>query len=250
MIYLRSEAEIENIRKASKIVAAVLEGIRNFIKPGFTTADLEIKASRLIEKEGAESAFKGYRGYPANICTSVNEAVVHGIPGGYRLKDGDIVSLDVGVKYSGYYGDAALTVGVGNIDSEVERLLKVTEKALYIAVASAVAGNRVGDISNAIQAYVEGNGFSVVRSYVGHGIGTSLHEEPSIPNFGTKGTGPRIKSGMVLAIEAMVNMGAYEVKISKDGWTAVTADGKPSAHFEHTVAITDKGPQILTVTTA
>lgn len=246
MIYLRSDAEIENIRKASKIVAIVLERLRNFARPGITTQDLETEASRLIEKEGAESAFKGYRGFPANICASVNEAVVHGIPGEYRFKDGDIVSLDAGVKYNGYYGDAALTVGIGNISPEAEKLISVTKDALDIAIAEAVIGNRIGDISNAMQAYVEGNGFSVVRSYVGHGIGTSLHEEPSIPNFGIKGTGPRIKSGMALAIEAMVNMGTYEVKVSRDGWTAVTADGKPSAHFEHTVAITEKGPQILT----
>lgn len=246
MIHLRSEAEIENIRKASRIVAIVLEELKEFIKPGVATKDLEIKANRLIEKEGAEPAFKGYRGYPASICTSVNEAVVHGIPGEYRLKDGDILSLDVGIKYNGYYGDAALTVGIGRVDCEAERLLKVTKGALELAIAQAVIGNRIGDISNAIQTHVEGNGFSVVRSYVGHGIGTSLHEEPSIPDFGIKGTGLRIKPGMVLAIEAMVNMGTYEINLSKDGWTAVTADGRPSAHFEHTVAIAENGTEILT----
>lgn len=246
MIQLKSEAEIEKIRKACRIVAIVLGEVGNIISPGCTTYELEILARRLIEKEGAESAFKGYRGYPASICTSVNEAVVHGIPGPYRLKNGDIIGLDVGVKYQGYYGDGARTFPVGAIKADAEKLLKITERALDIAVSKAVVGNRLYDISNAIQTHAEQNGFSVVRDYVGHGIGTSMHEEPSIPNFGAAGTGPRIKEGMVLAIETMINMGMYQVKLLPDGWTAVTADGKPSAHFEHTVAVTEKGPVILT----
>lgn len=246
MIQLKSEAEIEKIRKACRIVAIVLGEAGNIISPGCTTYELEILARRLIEKEGAESAFKGYRGYPASICTSVNEAVVHGIPGPYRLKNGDIIGLDVGVKYQGYYGDGARTFPVGAIKADAEKLLKITERALDIAVSKAVVGNRLYDISNAIQTHAEQNGFSVVRDYVGHGIGTSMHEEPSIPNFGAAGTGPRIKAGMVLAIETMINMGMYQVKLLPDGWTAVTADSKPSAHFEHTVAVTESGPKILT----
>lgn len=246
MIQLKSEAEIEKIRKACRIVAIVLKEAGNSIRPGCTTYDLQILAEQLVEKEGGEPAFKGYRGYPASICTSVNEAVVHGIPGPYRLKDGDIISLDVGVKCQGYYGDGARTFPVGAIKADAGKLINVTERALDIAISKAVVGNRLYDISSAIQVYAEQNGFSVVRDYVGHGIGASMHEEPSIPNFGTAGTGPRLKAGMVLAIETMINMGTYQVKLLGDGWTAVTCDGKPSAHFEHTVAITENGPQILT----
>lgn len=246
MIQLRDGQELEKIRKACSIVAVVLEGLEKFIRPGLATRDLEKKAEELIEKEGAESVFKGYRGYPAAICTSVNEAVVHGIPGPYRLKKGDIVGVDVGVRYQGYCGDAAKTFAVGAVEQEVYRLLEVTQVALNIAISKAVVNNRVGDISNAIQSHVEQNGFNVVRDYVGHGIGTSIHEEPSIPNFGIQGTGPRLKSGMVLAIETMVNSGAHQVKVLEDGWTAVTLDGKPSAHFEHTVAVTEQGAEILT----
>lgn len=246
MIQLRSEAEIENIRKACRIVAIVLEETKVFAKAGCATIDLDKRAAGLIEKEGAESAFKGYRSYPSVICTSVNRVVVHGIPGEYRLKDGDILGIDAGVKYKGYYGDAAITVAIGSVQPEVGKLVRIAKEALDKAIQKAVVASRVHDISNAIQTHAEGNGFSVVRDYVGHGIGTSLHEDPSIPNFGQAGTGFRLKAGMVLAIEAMVNMGAYNVELLDDGWTAVTADGKPSAHFEHTVAVTESGPKILT----
>jgi len=246
MIQLRSETEIANIKKASRIVALVLEDLKGFAKPGCTTKDLETRAVQLIEKENGESAFKGYRGYPGFICTSVNEQVVHGIPGAYRLKEGDIIGIDVGVKLGGYYGDGAVTASIGNVRPAIEKLVKVTREALYEAIEKAVVGNRIGDISSAIQVHAEKNGFSVVRDYVGHGVGTAVHEEPGIPNFGSPGTGFRLKAGMVLAIETMVNLGDWRVKLLNDGWTAVTADRKPSAHFEHTIAVTDKRPEILT----
>jgi len=246
MISLKSDIEIEKMRRAGRIVAIVLDALRNLVKPGCTTAELEKEADRLIEKEGAISAFKGYKGYPSSICTSVNEAVVHGMPGLYSLKEGDIISIDAGVKFQGYYGDSAITVAVGKVKPETAKLIKAAEQALYNAISKAVVSNRLYDISNAIQTHVEQNGFSVVRDYVGHGIGTMLHEDPGIPNFGLANTGPRLKAGMVLAIETMVNMGTYELRLLKDGWTAVTADGKPSAHFEHTIAVTESGPQILT----
>ena len=246
MIQLRSEEEIINIEKASRIVAKVLDSLAKLIKPGCATIDLDKIAAQLIEKENAQSAFKGYMGYPANICASVNSAVVHGIPDSYRLKEGDIVSLDAGVKFNGYCGDGAMTVCVGKVSPIVEKLVNCSRQALCEAIKRAIAGNRIGDISNAIQAHVERNGFSVVRDYVGHGIGTSVHEEPGIPNYGQPGTGLRIKEGMVLAIEVMVNMGDWRVQLLDDGWTAVTKDAKPSAHFEHTVAVTKNGPRILT----
>jgi methionyl aminopeptidase len=246
MIQLRSEAEIANIKKAARIVALVLEDLKGFAKPGCTTKDLETRAVQLIEKENAESAFKGYRGYPGFICTSVNEQIVHGIPGVYRLKEGDIVGIDVGAKLNGYYGDGAITVPMGKVKPIIEKLINATREALNEAIEKAVVGNRIGDISSAIQVRAEKDGFSVVRDYVGHGVGTAVHEEPGIPNFGSPGTGLRLKAGMVLAIETMVNLGDWRVKLLNDGWTAVTADKKPSAHFEHTIAVTDKGPQILT----
>jgi len=245
MVQLRSETEIAKIKKAAQIVAMVLEELRKFSKPGCSTKELDIKASQLIEKEHAHPAFKGYRGYPAHICASVNEAVIHGIPGAYRLKEGDILGLDVGVEFDGYYGDAAITVCVGKTSPAVQKLARVCEEALYEAIKKATVGNRIGDISNAIQTCAENNGFSVVRDYVGHGIGTNMHEDPSVPNYGTPGTGLRLKSGMILAIETMINMGNWRVETLNDGWTVVTADKKLSAHFEHTIAITDSGPQIL-----
>ena len=200
----------------------------------------------MIRKRGGEPAFKGYRGFPASLCASVNEEVVHGIPGPRVPEEGDIISLDMGVKYDGYFSDAAITVGVGKIGPELQRLLRVTREALFEGIEKVRAGNRLSDISHAIQSRVERDGYSIVRDFVGHGIGSSLHEEPQIPNFGEPGRGPRLKPGMVLAIEPMVNAGTYNVRIKKDRWTAVTSDGQPSAHFEHTVAVTDGDPEILT----
>lgn len=246
MIQLRSEQEIESIAAASRIVAKVLNALVGLVKPGCATIELDTKAAQLIEKEKAKSAFKGYMGYPAHICTSVNSSVVHEIPGTYKLKEGDIIGLDVGVEYEGFCGDGALTVCVGKVTPAVKKLVEASREALNRAIKYAAPGNRIGDISNAIQLHAEENGFSVVRDYVGHGIGTSVHEDPSIPNFGQPGTGIRIKEGMVLAIEAMLNLGSWQVRLLDDGWTAVTKDSKPSAHFEHTVAVTKNGPRILT----
>lgn len=229
------------------MVATVLEELKTYIKEGLTTKQIEQFIESLIFKMGGIPAFKGYRGYPASACISINEQVVHGIPSEkVFVKEGDIVSVDVGVLYENFYGDAAYTYPVGKITEEAKKLLEITEEALYKGIAEARIGNRIGDISNAIQRHVESHGFSVVRAFVGHGIGRSLHEEPQIPNFGTKGTGPKLKKGMTLAIEPMVNAGTHEVKILSDGWTAVTKDGCLSAHFEHTIAITENEPEILT----
>ncbi|MBI3593299.1 MAG: type I methionyl aminopeptidase, partial [Nitrospirae bacterium] len=224
------------------------ESLKSFIiKAGISTADIEDYVEERIRKSKAVPAFKGYRGYPASTCTSINEQVVHGIPSRtVRLKNGDIISIDLGVVLDGFYGDGAITVPVGDVGAEALKLTKVTEEALYKGIKYAVAGNRVSDISAAIQQHVEGHGFSVVRAFVGHGIGRSLHEDPQVPNFGTPGQGPRLKEGMTLAIEPMVNAGDADVRILDDGWTAITADGQLSAHFEHTVAITRNGPKILT----
>lgn len=247
MIILKSPEELKKIRKSCRIVATVLEELKIYIKEGLTTKQIEQFIENLIIKMGGIPAFKGYRGYPASACISINEQVVHGIPSEkVFIKEGDIVSVDVGVIYDSFYGDAAYTYSVGKISEEAEKLLKVTEEALYKGIAEAIPGNRVGDISNAIQSHVEANGFSVVRAFVGHGIGMSLHEDPQIPNFGSKGVGPKLKKGMTLAIEPMVNAGTHEVKILSDGWTAVTKDGSLSAHFEHTIAITEGEPEILT----
>jgi len=210
-----------------------------------TTRQLDVYAEELARQRGASPAFKGYRGYPYSLCISVNEVVVHGMPSERRLKEGDIVSLDFGVCYHGYYGDAAITVPVGKVSDEALRLMRITEEALYCGIEAAKPGNRLGDISAAVQQYVEAAGFSVVRDFVGHGIGTKLHEDPQIPNFGVPGRGVLLKEGMVLAIEPMVNAGTYRVKILDDGWTVVTSDKRLSAHFEHSVAITAKGPDIL-----
>ena len=246
MIVLKSPEEIEKMAKAGSIVGEVLESIKEMIKAGITTREIELFADESIKALGGKSAFKGYRGYPGSICTSVNEEVVHGIPSSRRLKDGDIISIDLGVLYDGFFGDAAVTVPVGKIDNGTATLLRVTEEALSLGIENATAGKRVSDISYAIQSHVEKNGFSVVRTFVGHGIGRELHEEPQIPNYGTPGKGPRLKEGMTLAIEPMVNSGTYEVRILGDGWTAVTTDGKKSAHFEHTVLVTSGRPKILT----
>jgi methionyl aminopeptidase len=228
-------------------VAEVFEKLRGMIEPGITTKELDQVAEEYILLKGARPAFKGYRGFPATLCISINDEVVHGIPGQRRLKEGDIVSLDVGVNYLGYFGDAAITFPVGEVDPGAKRLLEVTEKALYIGIENAKVGNRLFDISYAIQSWVESHGFSVVRDFVGHGIGKELHEEPQIPNFGMPHQGPRLGRGMVFALEPMVNEGTYEVRVLSDGWTVVTADGKRSAHFEHTIAITDDGAEILSV---
>jgi methionyl aminopeptidase len=245
MIISKSPAEIEKLKKSNQIVALVLRELRQRAKPGVTVQELDQVAERLINKHNGTPAFKGYRNYPASLCASVNEQIVHGIPDGRELRDGDIVSLDIGVKLDGYYGDAAITVPVGEIDSEAESLLRVTEEALYKGIAQVRPGGRLSDISHAVQTWVEERGFSVVRDFVGHGIGKNLHEEPQIPNFGKPGFGPRLREGMVLCLEPMVNVGTYKVKILDDGWTAVTADGSRSAHFEHSVAVTKDGPLIL-----
>ncbi|HUJ18894.1 MAG TPA: type I methionyl aminopeptidase [Nitrospirota bacterium] len=246
MIILKSRQEIEKIRRACVIVADVLEGIVPLIRPGVTTQSLDEFAEKLILSSGAVPAFKGYRGYPKTLCTSVNSQVVHGIPStDVALVEGDIISVDVGAIVEGFYGDAAKTFPVGRVAPEAERLISVTEEALFKGIAQTRAGNRLFDISAAVQQHVESNGFSVVRDFVGHGIGSNMHEDPQIPNFGERGQGPRIKPGMVFAIEPMVNKGGSATYVLQDGWTAVTADGSLSAHFEHTVAVTSEGPWVL-----
>ncbi len=246
MIILKSQDEIERMAVAGRIVVEVLEEIRNIVAPDVTTLELDKFAESYIKSKGASPAFKGYRGFPASICTSINEQVVHGIPSSERLREGDILSIDIGVYYNGFYGDAALTLTVGEVSEDARKLLSVTEKSLYLGIEKAVAGNRLFDISSAIQNQAESEGFSVVRSFVGHGIGRELHEDPQIPNLGRQGEGPMLKEGMTLAIEPMVNAGTWDVEILDDGWTAVTKDKSLSAHFEHTVAITSNGPVILT----
>ena len=231
---------------ASRIVAEVLEEIRKSISPGVTTKDLDVLAESYIRAKKAKPAFKGYRGYPASVCASINEQVVHGIPSKVKLNQGDILSIDVGVNCNGFFGDAAVTLPVGNISDQAKRLLSVTESSLYAGLEKAVEGNRLSDISSTIQDSAESEGFSVVRAFVGHGIGRGLHEEPQIPNYGKPGEGPKLLEGMTLAIEPMINAGGWEVNIQADGWTAVTKDGSLSAHFEHTIAITKNGPNILT----
>jgi methionyl aminopeptidase len=247
VIIIKSPREIEQLKRANAIVAEVFRKLKEAILPGITTKELDRIAEETILSKGALPAFKGYRGFPATLCVSINEEVVHGIPGQRRLKEGDIVSLDVGVNLNGYFGDAAISLPVGEVDLRAKRLLEVTEKALYIGIDKAKAGNRLFDISYAIQTWVESNGFSVVRDFVGHGIGKNLHEEPQIPNFGSPHQGPRLEKGMVFALEPMVNEGTYEVRILSDGWTVVTADGKLSAHFEHSIVITDGGAEILSL---
>ena len=247
VIIIKSPREIEQLKKSNAIVAEVFQKLKEAIVPGITTKELDQITEEMILSRGATPAFKGYRGFPATLCISVNEEVVHGIPGQRRLKEGDIVSLDVGADLNGYFGDAAITLPVGEVDLMGKRLLEVTEKALYIGIDKAKAGNRLFDISYAIQTWVESNGFSVVRDFVGHGIGKDLHEEPQIPNFGSPHQGPRLEKGMVFALEPMVNEGTYGVRILSDDWTVVTADGKRSAHFEHSIVITDGGAEILSV---
>jgi len=247
MVPLKSEADLKMLRKSGKILAKVLNRIQEYVEPGITTGQINLLAEQLLAKEDALPAFKGYKGFPASVCISVNEEIVHGIPGARVIAEGDIVSLDFGVNYKGYFSDAAVTVGVGKIDKQKTRLIEVTRKALAIGIKEARPGNHLSDISYNIQNLVESNGFSVVRHFVGHGIGKNLHEDPEIPNFAN---GPHegfiLKSGMVFAIEPMVNMGTWDAEILDNGWTAVTKDSLPSAHFEHTIAITEKGPEILT----
>jgi methionyl aminopeptidase len=250
VIVCKSPSEIEKMRAANALVAGVLAELAAMVAAGVTTRDLDEVAERLVREGGAEPAFKGYRGYPATLCASVNEQVVHGIPSSRRLVDGDILSLDMGVKLNGFFGDSAVTVPVGQISEDAQRLLTATQEALEHGIAQVRVGNRISDIGHAIQRHVESHGFSVVREFVGHGIGAALHEEPQIANYGEPGRGPRMAEGMVLAIEPMVNMGRPAVKVLADGWTAVTRDGSLSAHFEHTVAVTRQGPLILTVRTS
>lgn len=246
MVILKSQHEIEIMRKANLIVAEVLQELRLLVTPGISTKDIDRFAEGYVKKKGVKAAFKGYNGFPSSVCASVNNVVVHGIPSAKKvLKDGDIIGVDFGVCCEGYFGDAAITIPVGDIDPEAERLMRVTEESLYKAIDKARIGNRLSDISNAVQVHVEKEGFSAVREFVGHGIGKSLHEQPQVPNFGPPGKGVMLEEGMVLAIEPMINAGACGVKIETDGWTAVTRDGSLSAHFEHSVAVTKDGPYIL-----
>ncbi len=247
MVYLRDRREIEAIRVSAQLVARTLDMLGREIRPGVTTAALDRLAETFIRDHGGRPAFKGYRGFPASICPSVNEEVVHAIPGPRRLEDGDMIGVDVGVEMNGYYGDSARTFAVGEASAEVKRLMQVTREALLEGVARARGGNRVGDISHAIQTHVEHHGFSIVRALVGHGIGREMHEEPQVPNYGPPDRGPRLMIGQVLAIEPMVNVGGPEVVTQPDGWTVVTKDGSLSAHFEHTVALGPNGPEILSV---
>jgi methionyl aminopeptidase len=246
MIILKSPKEIEKIAQACLIVAKAFDYLRDMVIPGVATNTLEQFADTYIRSNNAVPAFKGYRGYPASICASVNSEVIHGIPSDRVLEEGDIVGIDLGVYKDGFYGDAAYTFGVGEISTEAERLLQVTEESLYLGIQNAVKTNRVSDISYAIQKHIESNGFSVVRAFVGHGIGRSLHEDPQVPNFGQPGRGPRLSPGLTIAIEPMVNAGGHEVMVLDDNWTAVTLDGKLSAHFEHTILVTEDQPRILT----
>ena len=246
MIVCRSASEIERLAKVNALVARVLTELASMVTPGVTTAALDALAERRLREAGAAPAFKGYHGYPATICASVNEQVVHGIPSGRALVEGDIISIDLGAKLDGFFGDAAVSVPVGRVSPEATRLLQVTQTALERALATVRAGGRVSDIGAAVQTFVEAQGFSVVREFVGHGIGTALHEEPQIPNYGTAGRGPRLAAGMVLAIEPMVNAGKAAVKVLADGWTAITKDRSLSAHFEHTVVVTESGCLVLT----
>lgn len=245
-MYIKSNREIELMRTAGKIVAEVLEKLKEVIQPGITTKEINKLAEEYIRKNGAVPAFLGYEGYPASVCTSVNEEVVHGIPGPRVLNEGDIVGVDVGAYYEGYCGDAARTYEVGNCTDEAKRLIKVAEESFFAGIEKAYEGNRLYDISHAIQVHVESNGFSVVRSLVGHGIGKNMHEEPQVPNYGLPHRGPRLTAGLTLAIEPMINAGKYHVKTLSDGWTVVTSDRSLSAHYENTIVITANGPEILT----
>jgi len=245
-IKIKSTKEVDILRKAGRILSSIILQLQSSLKSGMSTKDMDILAEDLIRKNHVTAAFKGYRGFPGVACISVNEAVVHGIPGKRIVKDGDIVSLDIGIIHEGYYSDTAVTVPIGKITADTKRLLDVTQSSLMLGIEQARVGNRLSDISYAVQSFVEMHGFSVVRDFVGHGIGRSLHEEPEIPNYGKPGHGPVLQAGMVFAIEPMVNVGTHRTRILNDGWTVVTEDGKLSAHFEHSIVITEKGPEILT----
>ncbi|MDD4940428.1 MAG: type I methionyl aminopeptidase [Candidatus Omnitrophica bacterium] len=247
MIPVKSPQDLAVMRSAGKILADILRAVQQAIKAGVTTGELDRCAARLMEGAKVESAFLGYRGYPGTVCVSINDEVVHGIPGSRLIREGDIVSLDMGIRYKGFYSDAAVTVPVGNAPPDAKRLIDVTRKSLSAGIRQMRAGNRLSDISHAIQQCAEQAGYGVVRQFVGHGIGVALHEDPEIPNFGMKGRGPVLTEGMVFAIEPMINQGTWECEVLDDGWTAVTADGKLSAHWEHTVALTEKGAEILTL---
>ena len=247
LITVKTEKELRLMREAGRIVALTLQALEKVIEPGITTLELDKIAEETIKKLGGKPAFKGLYGFPATICASINEEVVHGIPGLRKLRNGDIISIDIGAVVDGYYGDAAKTWPVGEVSPAAKKLLEVTEASLYAGIEAAVVGNRVSDISHAVESYVVRHGFSVVRQYAGHGIGKALHEEPNVPNYGKPGRGARLVPGMTLAIEPMVNIGTYEVFTLPDKWTVVTRDGKWSAHFEHTIAITENGPMILTL---
>ena len=247
MIYIKNEQELVSMRQACRITAAARALAGEMVRPGVNTKQIDKAVHDFIVKQGAKPSFLRYHGYPASICISVNSTVIHGIPGGYTLKEGDIVSVDVGAYFQGFHGDCAATFPCGKISDEAQRLIDVTRQSFFEGIQYAKQGHRVSDISHAVQAYVESNGYSVVRAFVGHGVGAELHEAPEVPNFGAAGHGPRLLKGMTLAIEPMVNEGTHEVRVLKDGWTTVTADGKLSAHYENTVLITDGEPEILTV---
>ena len=246
MIIGKSQKEIEKMRAAGQLVGRVLQELRAMVGPGITTLDVDRAAEKMIRDAGAQPTFKGYNGFPFSICASVNEQVVHGFPSDYELKEGDIFSIDVGATLNGFVGDTATTVPVGKVAEDRLKLLRVTEECLRLAIEECRAGNHLGDIGFAVQSHAEAEGYSVVRDYVGHGIGRRMHEDPQIPNYGNPGKGPKIRTGYVFALEPMINMGSLHTKTLKDGWTVVTVDGQPSAHFEHTVAITENGPEVLT----
>ncbi|MBK9705440.1 MAG: type I methionyl aminopeptidase [Acidobacteria bacterium] len=246
MVIRKSRSEIERMRRAGQVVAETLRDLRKMVEPGVTTRELDAHAEQKIRSSGAYPTFKGYRGFPASICASVNDEVVHGIPSDRRLRDGDIIKIDCGATLDGYVGDAAISVAVGRIDADLEKLIEATRDSLFKAIEKMIPGNRLYDVSYAVQEYVEERGFSVVRDFCGHGIGQRMHEDPQVPNYGRPGTGPKLKEGWVLAIEPMVNAGTFEVKVLPDGWTVKTRDGKASSHFEHTIAITEDGPMVLT----
>jgi len=246
MIIIKSPKEIKGIKDASKILSETFEHIKEIIKKGITTKELDIKIEQFIRNHNAVPAFKGYQGFPASSCISVNEVVIHGIPGNKIIEEGDLVGIDIGVQYKGFFSDAAYTFGIGKLTEEKNKLTKITQKALLKAIKEIKSNNRIGNISHIVQETAENAGFNVVRDFVGHGVGKKLHEDPPIPNFGKPDVGPRLKDGMIIAVEPMINAGSHEVKILQDGWTVVTRDGKPSAHFEHTILVSGKNPEILT----
>jgi methionyl aminopeptidase len=246
MVIRKSQNEIQKMRRSGQIVAETLRDLKSMVEPGISTLELDAFAEEKIRSAGAYPTFKGYRGYPASICASINEEVVHGIPSRRKLREGDIIKIDCGATLDGYVGDAAISVGVGRVSPEIEQLMAATQESLFRAMEKMIPENRLYDVSYAVQEYVEGLGYSVVRDFCGHGIGQRMHEDPQVPNYGRPGTGPRLKSGWVLAIEPMVNIGKHDVRIEADGWTVKTIDGSASSHFEHTIAITDEGPVIMT----